>query len=315
MGGAAARYLAGTLLLAAVAIGAGSARAAPPAPPSEERSGVQILRAIAYKPGSSSDAHTLDLYLPGHGAAQPGERPPLFVYIHGGAWVSGDRRQYVRLGAGLLAQGVAVAVINYRLSDVGKDPHPAHVQDAAAAVAFLRKEAARYGYDPERIFVGGHSAGAHISALLAFAPGYLQAVGEKPESLRGFVGIEGIYDLPALVKRWPQYREDFLGLAFGSDERAWVQASPQRLSLRTPRPWLLIHSREDELVDEPQSRRFGDALQAAGIKADYALLARGSHFGVLADLVEPSDPTSRQLVRFLQARAGETVPPAPAPRR
>ena len=171
MGGAAARYLAGTLLLAAVAIGAGSARAAPPAPPSEERSGVQILRAIAYKPGSSSDAHTLDLYLPGHGAAQPGERPPLFVYIHGGAWVSGDRRQYVRLGAGLLAQGVAVAVINYRLSDVGKDPHPAHVQDAAAAVAFLRKEAARYGYDPERIFVGGHSAGAHISALLAFAPG------------------------------------------------------------------------------------------------------------------------------------------------
>lgn len=324
MAGAAARYLTGTLLFAAVAIGAGPVLAAPPspsAPPSGDRSGVQILRAIAYKPGSSSDAHTLDLYLPARapepvpatGSTQPGERPPLFVYIHGGAWVSGDRRQYLRLGAGLLAQGVAVAVINYRLSDVGKDPHPAHVQDAAAAVAFLRKAAAGYGYDPERIFVGGHSAGAHISALLAFAPGYLQAVGEKPESLRGFVGIEGIYDLPALVQRWPQYREDFLRMAFGSDERTWVQASPQRLPLRTPRPWLLIHSREDELVDEPQSRRFADALQAAGIKADYAPLARGSHFGVLAQLVEPTDAAGRQLLRFLQSRASEPASPTPGP--
>jgi acetyl esterase/lipase len=319
MGGAAARYLAGTLLLGAALAPALATAAPPPSPPpsppsSGSGSGVQILRSIPYKPGSSSDAHTLDLYLPARDPHRT-ERPPLLVYIHGGAWISGDRRQYVQLGAGLLAQGVAVAVINYRLSDVGKDPHPAHVQDAAAAVAFVRRSAPRYGYDPERIFVGGHSAGAHISALLAFSPGYLQAVGEKPESVRGFVGIEGIYDLPALVQRFPQYREDFLAMAFGSDERGWEKASPQRLPLRTLRPWLLIHSREDELVDEPQSRRFADALQAAGVKADYALLARGSHFGVLAQLVEPADAAGKQLVRFLLARASEPQAPAATPRR
>lgn len=269
---------------------------------------MQIVRALAYKPGSPSDAHTLDLYLP----PRTDTRPPLFVYIHGGAWISGDRRQYALLGMGLLAQGVAVAVINYRLSDAGTNPHPAHVQDAAAAVAFLRKEAPRYGYDAEQLFVGGHSAGAHISALLAFAPGYLHAVGEKPESVRGFIGIEGIYDLPALLLRWPSYREDFITQAFGNEE-AWTAASPQRLPLRLKRPWLLIHSQKDELVDEPQSRRFAEALQKAGVPVEYVVSKQGSHFGVLGQLVDPSpsDPLHPALLRFLKP----APPRAPAPAR
>lgn len=282
------------------------ARAEPPRGAEREAQGVQILRAIAYKAGDTSDAHTLDLYLP----AKTAERPPLFVYIHGGAWISGDRRQYLPLAAGIMAGGAAVAVINYRLSDAGRDPHPAHVQDAAAAVAFLRKNAGQNGYDPERIFVGGHSAGAHISALLAYQPGYLAAVGEKPDSIRGFIGIEGIYDLPALVGRWPSYREDFVSTAFGTDEKAWAAASPQRLTLSGHRPWLLIHSTQDELVDEPQSRRFAETLRAAGVPVEYAVVQKGSHFGVLGQIGDPTSTLGAQLLRFLRPLPAPPAQPA-----
>lgn len=247
---------------------------------------------------------SLDLYLPVRGTP-PGEKlPPLFVYIHGGAWISGDKRQYAPLGTALSSQGIAVAIINYRLSDSGADGvrHPAHAQDAAQAVAFLRKRAAEYGYDAGRVFVGGHSAGAHMSALLAYDGSLLMSVGEKPESLRGFVGLEGIYDLNELVRRFPSYRVDFLQAAFGSDETTWQRASPQHLVTAGvhKRPWLLIHSRTDELVDLEQSRHFQKALEKQAIPVRFVSPERGTHFSVISELVTPQSNLCQQLLAFLK---------------
>lgn len=243
----------------------------------------------------------LDLYLP----AVSKSAPPLFMYIHGGAWVSGDKRQYGPLGLSLAAQGVAVAIINYRLSGDGADAvrHPQHAQDAATAVAWLRKHAAEYGYDPARIFVGGHSAGAHMSAMLAFDSSLLATVGEKPEALRGFVGLEGIYDLGDLVRRFPSYRVDFLQAAFGSDETTWRLASPQQLvgAGAVKRPWLLVHTREDELVDTEQSRRFKQALEKQAIPVRWQSPERGSHFSVIGELATPRSALAQQLLAFLRS--------------
>lgn len=251
--------------------------------------------------GAADPQRSLDLYLPA--ASKPA--PPLFVYIHGGAWISGDKRQYGTLGLSLASQGVAVAILNYRLSGDGPDAvrHPVHAQDAAAAVAWLRKHAAEHGYDPARIFVGGHSAGAHMSAMLALDPALLAAVGERPDALRGFVGIEGIYDLADLVRRFPSYRVDFLQSAFGSDETTWRQASPQGLIAATSpkRPWFLLHTREDELVDTEQSRRFKAALEKQGIPVRWQSPDRGSHFGVIGELATPRSALAQQLLAFLRS--------------
>jgi len=252
---------------------------------------------------------SLDLYLPPPG---PGRPPSLFVYIHGGAWVSGDKGQYRPLGLALAGQGVAVAIINYRLSGSGPHSvrHPAHVQDAAAAVAWLLRHAAQYGYDPSRVFVGGHSAGAHISALLAYDCGYLLAVGQRPESIAGFVGLEGIYDLNELVRRFPSYRVDFLQTVFGTDETAWRSASPVHLIAQAgkgplgrglSRPWLLVHARTDELVDQEQSRHFQKALEKQGIPVRWLAPERSSHFGVLGELAMPQSLLSQQLLAFLRS--------------
>lgn len=266
-------------------------------------SGAPHGRREARWPSSERDPmRMLDLYLPKE--SQPA--PPLFVYLHGGAWVSGDKRQYGALGLALAAQGVAVAILNYRLSSSGADGvrHPVHAHDAALAISWLRKQAPRYGYDAARIFIGGHSAGAHLAAMLAYDTGLLSAAGERADALRGYVGFAGIYDLNELVRRFPSYRVEFLQLAFGADETTWRMASPQHLlatgAVPHKRPWLLLHSREDELVDIEQSRRFQKALEKQGIVVRWLPLERVSHFGVIGELSIPHSPLCQQLLAFLK---------------
>lgn len=270
----------------------------------------QVRTDIPYGSGSplyADPQRSLDLYLPGRAplaakapAASAEAAPPLFVYIHGGAWVSGDKRQYADVGEALARRGVLVAVINYRLSGEGGVRHPAHAQDAAAAVSWLRKHATELGFDKSRIFVGGHSAGAHIAALLAYDPSLLAAVGERPDMIRGYIGLEGIYDLPELVRRFPSYRVDFLQVAFGGDETGWRAASPQHLNIAHRRPWLLVHSQHDELVDVEQSRRFKGALDAKSVPVQWLLLSRGSHFGVIRELTRPDSPLTLRLLDFMR---------------
>lgn len=270
----------------------------------------QIRADVQYAAGSPLSAdpqRSLDLYVPGRApiaASGPGgsadSAPPLFVYIHGGAWVSGDKRQYADLGEALARRGVVVAVINYRLSGEGGVRHPAHAQDAAVAVSWLRKHAGELGFDRSRMFVGGHSAGAHIAALLAYDPSLLAAVGERPDMIRGYVGLEGIYDLNELVRRFPSYRVDFLQVAFGGDEAAWRLASPQHMNIAHRRPWLLVHSQHDELVDVEQSRRFKGALDGKSVPVQWLLLSRGSHFGVIRELTRTDSPLAQRLLDFMR---------------
>jgi hypothetical protein len=155
-----------------------------------------------------------------------------------------------------LERACGAAVINYRLSQAsqpGVVAHPTHTLDGAAAVTWLYHNVQKYGLDPARIVIGGHSAGGHMTGLLALAPAtYLDdlvvrivcawmrwpcqllrslrmdgQVGLGPEvhaALRGVVGIEGIYDLPQLVNDFPEYEDDFVALAFGTNQTAWSVA-------------------------------------------------------------------------------------------
>jgi acetyl esterase/lipase len=277
--------------------------------------GIRKLSELRYVSGSRGGAQTLDLYLPAlpspkvaqaataarpEGAA-PAKGVPLLLFFHGGAWISGDKDQYGLLGLSLATQGFAVAIPNYRLAGGGGPAHPAQVQDAAQAVAWLRQHAAEHGIARDRIVVGGHSAGAYLAAMLAFAPEFLKAAGEKPEALCGFIGLEGIYDLQELATRFPSYREDFLVAAFGEPGPAWRRASPQYLAHGVQKPWLIIHSLQDELVDVDQSKRFQVALAASGVPVQYVVTPTGNHFGVVSQLALPLSPIAGQVSRFVRA--------------
>src|SRR5438270_10644137 len=131
---------------------------------------VQSIKDIAYDDAKDADPvrHKLDLYLPkGH------KDFPVLMFVHGGAWTSGNKNLYGPLGQRFAANGIGTAIINYRLSPAVQ--HPAHAQDVAKAFAWTHKNIGKHGGRADQIFISGHSAGGHLVALLATDESYLKA--------------------------------------------------------------------------------------------------------------------------------------------
>jgi acetyl esterase/lipase len=152
-------------------------------------------RDVAYGP---DPRHRLDLYLPKGGAGA--HRRKTLVFIHGGGWQRGDKDRYRFLGRAYAKAGYVAVLINYRLYPQAR--FPAFVEDAARAIGWVRANVRRYGGDPGRIYLMGHSAGAHIAALLALDPHYLRAAGVPRRAIGGLIGLAGPYVFhPRQVRR------------------------------------------------------------------------------------------------------------------
>src|SRR6188768_351395 len=160
----------------------GPVRYHPPVEPITRADGSRRFAGISYALISGYRPLQLDLWVPP--APAP---PPLVVWIHGGAWLSGDRRYLPetlrpdQLFDALLAAGLAVATVDYRLAR--EAPFPAQLHDVKAALRYLRAFAAELGVDAGRAGVWGESAGGHLAALLALTAG-------RPD-LEGDVGVPG----------------------------------------------------------------------------------------------------------------------------
>ncbi len=167
---------------------------------------------LAYGPG---DRQRFDVYVPGRSpdATGPASGSPLVIFVYGGSWSTGDRRDYRFAGQALAAQGFTVMVVDYRLYPQVR--YPGFLEDCARAVGYGLEHARELGADPRRVFLVGHSAGAYNVAMLALDPRWLRAVGHSPDELAGWVGLAGPYDfLPIddagvkLVFDWPATSPD-----------------------------------------------------------------------------------------------------------
>lgn len=136
----------------------------------------------------NGERQKLDIYQP---AAQAGAAP-VIVFFYGGNWVSGKREDYAFVGQALAKRGYVVVVPDYRLYPEAR--YPDFLDDSAQAVAWTTREIAKYGGDPKRLFVMGHSAGAYNAAMLALDDRWLGKQGVKPDALRGWIGLAGPYD-------------------------------------------------------------------------------------------------------------------------
>lgn len=150
---------------------------------------------------------------------------PVVVWVHGGGWRNGDKdnRAGINLCQAWAKAGFVVVGLDYRLTpDV---VHPAHIEDVAAGLAWIHRNIAKHGGDPQRVFLLGHSAGAHLVALVATAPKYLQAHDLTPKSaIAGVMSIDtASYDLTAT--RTPLVRR-MIADAFGDDPKTLREASP-----------------------------------------------------------------------------------------
>lgn len=126
------------------------------------------------------------------GAKVAGEKRPVLVFFYGGGWANGNRAHYGFAARAYANRGFIVVLPDYR-----KVPHirfPAFNQDGAAAVRWVHDNIARYGGDPERVVLAGHSAGAYIAMMLTLDQSYLRAAGVNPGIIRAAAGLSGPYD-------------------------------------------------------------------------------------------------------------------------
>ncbi len=247
----------------------------------------KALRDLEYS-HPESGALLLDLYMP-----ETGGPFPLIVWIHGGAYRSGSKSGiWYKPILNQTGRGYAVASIDYRLSGVAK--FPALVQDAKAALRWLRANAARYNLKADRIVVAGESAGGYQSAMLGATGGVAElegASGNLQESSRvqGVIDFFGPTDFLAmddgasscktpLVHRAPDSPESqLLGCNLNDCPDKVKATNPIAYVNKDAPPFLILHGTADCQVPHTQSQRLYDALRAAGVAANLHLLPGVGH--------------------------------------
>jgi acetyl esterase/lipase len=241
--------------------------------------------------------HRLDVYAPPRGQ---GLRPVL-VFIYGGSWSSGDKATYGFAGAAFADAGFVTMVPNYRL--VPEVRYPAFLEDNARAVVWARENAARFGGDPGRIVIVGHSAGAYNAAMLAIDQRWLRAAGAPRDTIKAWAGLAGPYD--------------FLPLDDPSTIAAFGQApdlpdtQPGAHVDRGDPPAFLATGADDRTVAPRHTRDLAVRLQAAGVPVETRVYPGVSHVGIvtaLGPLFGGRAPVLRDVTTFLKARTGEPRP-------
>jgi acetyl esterase/lipase len=251
------------------------------------RDGVTMTRDVVYADGARG---TLDIYAPRASAAAA----PVVVFFYGGGWVSGSKNMYRFVGATLAARGVMTVIPDYRLYPQVR--FPAFIQDAAAAVAWTRANAARFGGDPNRLFLMGHSAGGQIAALLALDGSYLRAEGMSPNEVCGVIGLAGPYDFLPLDT-------DTLKAIFGPEAERPRSQPINYVSQQAP-PMLLLAGQDDDTVDPGNTVRLAARLRDAGRPVDDMLYPRVGHKTLIASFSGPLTflaPAREATLRFVAA--------------
>ena len=238
----------------------------------------------------------LDLIAPAGGA-----RPPLIVFIHGGGWSIGDKRHALGSKADhFVKAGYALASVNYRLVPAATVEQQA--ADIASAVAFLRRYAMGSNYDGERIVLMGHSAGAHLAALVATDPSYLAAARVPMSSIKGVVLLDGAgYDIAAQMARPGNPVSGMYDAAFGKDPARQAALSPTRQAAAPNAASWLILPIERRADSTAQSRQLAAALAKAGARASVVPVPGESHGSLNKGLGEAGDFATARIDSFLKA--------------
>ena len=251
---------------------------------------ITVVKDIDYVPGAEypGGKDRLDLYIP-EGVANA----PVILSIHGGALSAGDRSEESFVGRRLAAEGYLTVVISYRLSP--QVSHPAHIEDAAAAFAWVKRNIKQRGGDPDRIIVIGHSAGAYLLMLLATDPRYLAVHKLSRGDIKGLVPVSGFFwvDKTGVAPDRPSY-------VWGTNRNVWMDASPARHLRANLPPILLIDTDGDEDWRQQQNLDMAAALRAAGNKDVTIHQVKGrTHMSVWTEMLDgESEETSSWILRF-----------------
>jgi len=250
----------------------------------------RVARDIAY---GDDPRQKMDIHAP----TGPAERPwPMLVFFYGGGWDSGERQLYAWAAQALAARGFVVATPDYRL--VPQVHFPAFIEDAALATAMAGRIAARYGADPARLGVIGHSAGAHLAMMIALDRRYMLAAG-SPDLIKAAAGLAGPYDflpfaVPASINAFGRVPDPTL-------------TQPVTFARADAPPLWLGHGTDDVVVHAEDTAILCDRMQAVGGRCEAKLYPGLNHADLIATfspLFRSKAPVLDDVTTFLHRQLG-----------
>ena len=259
------------------------------------------LGGVSYAYGSDP-LQKLEFY-----AAKSGSCAPLIIFVHGGGWKRGDMDNATGLAKikHYRELGYNFATLNYRL--VPQATVEQQAGDVADAVGYLISNAAKLGFDKNRVVLMGHSAGAHLSALVGTDPQYLRAAGLSLSALAGVIPIDGAaYDVPQQLVDGNRIMQDTYKQAFGDDPVRQRALSPtfQAASPNAP-SFLILHIDRDD--GTRQSQALSSALRQSGTRVQInAVDGKGltGHMEINRKLGDPTYPATPVVDAWLRALFG-----------
>lgn len=229
---------------------------------------------------------TLDLYAP----AEANPNGCRIVFVYGGNWRQGDKRDYGFVGAAFARQGHEVAIPDYRLyPDV---TFPDFVHDIALSVRWYQQRG-----DQRPLVLMGHSAGGLIAALVSYDARYLEAQGITPDGIAALVTLAGPHDyfLPTDDTRW--------SAIFGTDQERQVGALPVRHVTNNAPTTLILHGADDDLVTPRSALSLADTLKAHGVNHKVQVYPDTGHRRLVASIASPLQflaPTFDDVLQFIE---------------
>jgi acetyl esterase/lipase len=229
---------------------------------------LQVSKDIPY---GQEERQVLDVY-----TRQDIPSKGVVVFVHGGYWDTGSKNDYPFLADSLTEEGFATVVVNYRL--VPTVTFPSYVEDVALAVKWTVQNIAQYGGNADNMFLMGHSAGAHIAALVAYDERYLQNVGLSNYDLRGFIGFAGPYDF------LPVDPNDVRAKAALGPEEGYADTQPINFVDSKDPPAFLAVPASDKVVNPNNTYNFARRIREVGGSVEERPYDEVDHITILGAL-------------------------------
>jgi arylformamidase len=233
----------------------------------------------------------LDLYLPKGQVSDA----PVFLFLHGGGFREGDSAHYGAVAEPFLSHGIITAVASYRLTGDGFQ-YPDQTNDTRSAIEWLFENVETYGGEPASLYVGGHSAGAILSADVGVDRGWMTEAGLPTSALKGIVPVSGPYDL-----RQPGRAGE--GSAYAPTPELLERASPV-LHMGDPAPAAVVAVGSLEGY-QASSMELVEKLEAAGSNATYVLLDGEDHKDTALSMANPKSELFQTVLRMINAARPE----------
>ena len=262
-----------------------------------------IIKNIPYIADPADRSQQLDLRAPPHAS-----KVPVIVMIHGGGWAVGDKDN-ANCGVTsdkakfFLRHGMIFATVNYRLSPGAH--HPDHVHDIAAAITYLHNHVATYGGNPEQIYLMGHSAGAHLAALVTLDRRYLAQLHTPATCLRGVILLDGAgYDIPVeyvqLQQNGPKFLFHWYTNAFTAATNVQRDASPRwQVTPGYLPPFLMFYTAR---ANAPlQNHHLAETIRRQGGQAQTILAENKTHMTLNRNIGKADDEVTPIIAAFIAA--------------